>query len=528
MGQSLSKPITSLGITSGTTHNTKIAIVECQNSRYAMEDNALIVPSFSSHPENSLFGVFDGHVGKFDESKGDQASQYLFENLYTHLNTLPELTNQAISDALLVLDNTYITTRPDIAPVGSTVLLALLSPLPNNKHKLSVFNIGDSRAFHYSPTTKEFKKLSEDHCPNHVEERIRIKAAGGKVSENRVDGNLAMSRAFGDSIYKENTDLPQLKQKVIALADVTEIIVEEGDYIFLSCDGIYERSSWEKVFEHVRKYEDRMADKNEDVNKLVKEIAKSLVEFGWKNKSNDNMTSMVLVVGEFSANEMVKEYVPGEVSEIFINPIVFDSVLKQAIKFEWDCKEIVRLAFVQVVGDMPENIEERNEKNTKRIKLLKKCLENNEIGLNYLREELTKLKSKLKKHKNTYDIEKNKIENEISMEIEQEEDGNDNESSRLKQELSDLNIAYSTIFSYLEYPIEDLNVEIMKKEKNNKFSIEKDNVEINKLENIGVTEESLKKERDDYIKKLKEKLVEYNNKVKVFSGSDIEDIVKRL
>ncbi len=45
--------------------------------------------------------------------------------------------------------------------------------------------------------------MSKDHKPGNAEEEARINAAGHFVSDDRVDGNLALSRAFGDFQYKD-------------------------------------------------------------------------------------------------------------------------------------------------------------------------------------------------------------------------------------------------------------------------------------------------------------------------------------
>lgn len=56
--------------------------------------------------------------------------------------------------------------------------------------------------------------LSYDHKPNNELETKRIEAAGGWVMFNRVNGNLALSRALGDYIFKKN-DQKKLDEQIV-------------------------------------------------------------------------------------------------------------------------------------------------------------------------------------------------------------------------------------------------------------------------------------------------------------------------
>lgn len=65
-----------------------------------------------------------------------------------------------------------------------------------NNEYIYCANIGDSRSVLY--TGGKAYPLSEDHKPDNEKEANRIKKANHYVEDSRVDGNLAMSRAFGD------------------------------------------------------------------------------------------------------------------------------------------------------------------------------------------------------------------------------------------------------------------------------------------------------------------------------------------
>lgn len=89
---------------------------------------------------------------------------------------------------------------------GCTAVCALLTP----SHVI-VASCGDSRCIisgckqvddnaDGSGPSLQYTTVSmtEDHKPSLEDESIRISAAGGFVADDRVDGELAMSRAIGD------------------------------------------------------------------------------------------------------------------------------------------------------------------------------------------------------------------------------------------------------------------------------------------------------------------------------------------
>ena len=69
----------------------------------------------------------------------------------------------------------------------------------------------------------------------------RIIAAGRIVSDNRVDGNLALSRAIGDFSFKDAEHLSPENQAVTCLPDITVRDRTKDDmFIMVACDGIWD------------------------------------------------------------------------------------------------------------------------------------------------------------------------------------------------------------------------------------------------------------------------------------------------
>lgn len=113
-------------------------------------------------------------------------------------------------------------------------------------------NAGDSRAVCSCMGVAD--ALSSDHKPTLRGEKERIQAAGGWVDANRVNGNLALSRAFGDFVFKRNPVQNAENQIVSANPEVSvrRLKEDEDEFIVLCCDGIWDVMTNQEVISFVR------------------------------------------------------------------------------------------------------------------------------------------------------------------------------------------------------------------------------------------------------------------------------------
>ena len=96
--------------------------------------------------------------------------------------------------------------------------------------RLTLANIGDSIAT-LSRKDGSWEQLNCEHTPSRQDERVRIEAAKGSVFHNRINGELSVSRAFGDY---------EMKELIISEPEGhTRPISPEDDLLILASDGIY-------------------------------------------------------------------------------------------------------------------------------------------------------------------------------------------------------------------------------------------------------------------------------------------------
>jgi len=168
-------------------------------------------------------------------------------------------------------------------------------------------NIGDSRTIFARKESSGYTAVActQDHKPTDAKEKERIEAARGHVSLQRVDGQLALSRAFGDRQLKTPLDFPGEKRKVTANPDFHEEKGNNNDFLFMACDGIFEGDIFSR-----QDVIDFIAKKLETTSDLA-QICADLLDECLERGSHDNMSAMIIQFTDGSDYVRDVEYVPG-------------------------------------------------------------------------------------------------------------------------------------------------------------------------------------------------------------------------
>ncbi|CAH9089138.1 unnamed protein product [Cuscuta europaea] len=236
-------------------------------ANHAMED--YIVSTFQQVNENNLglFAIFDGHMG---HDVASYLQLHLFNNILKEPNFWTD-TESAIRRAYIKTDKDILEKSVLLGRGGSTAVTAILI----NGQKLVVANVGDSRAV--ISRRSSAKQLSIDHEP--IKEKPVIESKGGFVSNlpgdvPRVDGQLAVARAFGDK---------SLKRHLSSEPDVTtELIDDDVDFIILASDGLWKVMTNQEVVDAIKKMKDAGA------------AATHLAEAAVARKSKDDISCIVV------------------------------------------------------------------------------------------------------------------------------------------------------------------------------------------------------------------------------------------
>eukprot|EP01091_Cochliopodium_minus_P010233 TRINITY_DN2670_c0_g4_i1.p1 TRINITY_DN2670_c0_g4~~TRINITY_DN2670_c0_g4_i1.p1 ORF type:complete len:994 (+),score=344.34 TRINITY_DN2670_c0_g4_i1:3-2984(+) len=283
--------------------------------RPTMEDDWAVCGDFGGK-ENSLFLIFDGHAAqevatlsahyfpvilanklgfKWEHCPGEEKieSNQEFEN--------KEMKEKEDGEILKALDETFEEVNTNILlkyyklgklrskHCGATALAILII----NK-KVFVANLGDARAIIVYPSSSNpleevsFKRISFDHKPYDIEESDRIRELGGYVENKRINGTLAVSRAFGDFYLT-----PFVSAKPFCDVFDFQFIENQRFCIVMGCDGVWDELSDENVSLFIQK--SLFLQKEKPSNKLLDHVAEQLRDLAYCCGSDDNITVQLVV-----------------------------------------------------------------------------------------------------------------------------------------------------------------------------------------------------------------------------------------
>lgn len=291
------------------TSQQKPAVIDIANDEDAEAEKENAEPS---PPAKSTEGGGDAVVS--DTAEGTSAPE---ENTGGGERVAPEEEDDSDDNTLVALDLHALKGESSPERQGCTAVVVMVvhaNPVDGDKQPPRVLcaNVGDSRAV--LSRLGGAVALSEDHKPENPEETARIKKAGGKVEDMpggaRVNGDLNLSRAFGDFRYKTNAELPANEQVVTAFPEVRIMELQaEDEFIVIGCDGIWEKNENQELVDFIRSrlaIDPSASDKDEEALPSLSQICAEICDNGlcpsmeldknpgFDGRGCDNMTAMVV------------------------------------------------------------------------------------------------------------------------------------------------------------------------------------------------------------------------------------------
>lgn len=289
MGAYLDSPIKDKNPEFGSYDNIHWGACAMQGWRCGMEDAHINFKVKGDTNDALVFGVFDGHGGKEVAVFCKENIQAMFEK---QLEAAKGDYKEALRRTVHELD-TKVREEDYADSTGTTSCVVLIT----NSH-IYCANSGDSRAV-LNQNGKAIA-LSEDHKPQNPDELRRIEASGHMVEDDRVDGNLALSRAIGDWNYKDKNNLTAEQQAVTCDPDISERERQqnEDEFLIIACDGIWDCKTNEQCVKFLcEKIKPNMRPHEicEPVEKLLDDCCAADTDNGI---GTDNMTAILVQFGK--------------------------------------------------------------------------------------------------------------------------------------------------------------------------------------------------------------------------------------
>ncbi|KAF2074921.1 hypothetical protein CYY_003754 [Polysphondylium violaceum] len=243
-----------------------------------MEDVSFGFYPFENNPNVALFGVFDGHAGKW----AAESASKLFPKEFSQLMGGGY---QSLQDMSVVLNSTFETVDTQMKNheyEGCTATVSIVWKNEMNERYLQTGNLGDSSAFVCRGT--KAVELTFDHKASDPSEKQRMIDSGIQVGEHqtRING-VAVSRSFGNHFIKEQ-DLGMIAIPHIS----TPILLNDQDkFVVIASDGLWDIFNGQEAIDKAL----------EKFDQGSVEMASYLLESAVQSSScKDNVTVIVVIL----------------------------------------------------------------------------------------------------------------------------------------------------------------------------------------------------------------------------------------
>jgi len=304
MGAMLPKAVESTIVERHPSKHFVVAVSEMNGWRRDMEDAHIVF----TQDDWGFFGVYDGHGG-------GQCSEFVAKRIRDELvrKGCPK-DDTSVKRLVMGVDEAFLDTKQ---PSGSTGAMCIVHKPASRggKVKLRVVNVGDSRVLlgrrdgSIVDGGGTDSGLTTDHKPDHPGERQRIYRCGGHVEEAnggcaRVNGELAVSRGFGDAEYKKTGGPAPEDRPVTSDPEMQTFHCDEDDFVLIVCDGVSEGDFPNpQVVRHVA----AALRESGDPGAVCRSVCHKAVE----QNSKDNITCMLILLRGSNEPAPAKEFRPG-------------------------------------------------------------------------------------------------------------------------------------------------------------------------------------------------------------------------
>ena len=274
----------------------KINNIILDNQNFSEEENVTTISYINKRTyqedryilfENDEFvysGIFDGHGGYL-------ISEYLKQNFHKQIYDIITIYKEGVkkhhfknsTDIIqfkTLIEDIYIETDNILKQIqsskdiGSTAIIYIF--LKKYRDNI-IINLGDSRLINYSD-----KKvyITKDHKPEDKKESQRIEQTTF-IENNRISGNINISRTFGDFRYKPFSEV--YKNPIMCIPNIKIIRKTNNCFTLLASDGLFDVISNNKIIYYLL-----LMIANDVPKELI--IKNLMIYASYFNDSRDNIT----------------------------------------------------------------------------------------------------------------------------------------------------------------------------------------------------------------------------------------------